>query len=108
MARPWRTASGDLRTPDPGPLLDAGFQRCIDPACDGTASLDDTSFVCPRCGGLLDVAYDWGRLRPPTSLRFFESRWARRHDPLDFSGVWRFRDLLPFADPATIVTVGEG
>src|SRR6202453_1869918 len=88
--------------------MDAVFQRCIDPSCAGTLSVDDTTFVCPRCGGLLDVAYDWVRLRVPTSLRYFEGCWANRHDPLDFSGVWRFRELLPFAEPGKIVTIGEG
>ena len=39
---------------------------------------------------------------------YFEAKWARRTDPLAFSGVWRFRDLLPFAPPDRIVTVGEG
>jgi threonine synthase len=88
--------------------MDAVYQRCIHPDCDGTRAVDDTSFVCPRCGGLLDVAYDWQRLRPPTSLRDFESKWARRDDPLCFSGVWRFRDLLPFADRDKVLTIGEG
>ena len=63
---------------------------------------------CPRCGGLLDVDYDWSRLPVPTSLREMESGWARRHEPLDFSGVWRFRQLLPFADERLVVTAGEG
>ena len=31
------------------------------------------------------------------SLRQFEAKWANRSDPLDFSGVWRFRALFPFA-----------
>src|SRR5438093_216705 len=35
--------------------MDAVLQRCIDPACAGTSALDDTRFVCPRCGGLVDV-----------------------------------------------------
>src|SRR2546425_235840 len=48
--------------------MDAVFQRCIYPHCDGIRSLDDTAFVCPRCGGLLDVAYDWDRLPPPRAL----------------------------------------
>ena len=34
--------------------------------------------------------------------------WSRRHEPLRFSGVWRFHELLPFANPAAVVTVGEG
>ena len=25
-----------------------------------------------------------------------------------FSGVWRFHELLPFAPPESVVTVGEG
>jgi threonine synthase len=87
---------------------DAAFQRCIHPQCGGTASVDETSFACPKCGGLLDVAYDWSRLQPPTSLAWFESKWADRSNPLHFSGVWRFRELLPFAPPDQIVTIGEG
>src|SRR5438105_1873003 len=88
--------------------MDLVYQRCIHPDCGGTHAVDDTSFVCPRCGGLLDVAYDWDRLSPPKSLREFEARWSQRYDPLCFSGVWRFRDLLPFADPEEILTIGEG
>ena len=88
--------------------MDAVYQRCIDPACGGIVAVDDTSFVCPRCGGLLDVAYDWDHLPPPKSLREFEAKWADRTNPLSFSGVWRFRDLLPFAPPAKVLTIGEG
>jgi len=89
-------------------LSDAVFQKCINPACGGTASIDDTSFVCPKCGGLLDVAYDWNRLPPPRSMRDFESKWADRSNPLNFSGIWRFRQLLPFAPDDKIMTIGEG
>jgi threonine synthase len=89
-------------------MTDAVFQRCIDPSCGGTAPVDDTSFACPRCGGLVDVAYDWTRLRPPASLREFEAKWADRTNPLSFSGVWRFRELLPFAPPEKVLTIGEG
>ena len=64
--------------------------------------------ACGRCGSLLDVTYDWDRAQPPTSLRFFEQKWAQRHDPLCLSGVWRFRELLPFAPPEKIVSIGEG
>jgi threonine synthase len=44
----------------------------------------------------------------PGQLQDFEQKWSRRHDPLCFSGVWRFHELLPFAPPDQIVTVGEG
>src|SRR5437764_1292414 len=89
-------------------MTDLAFQRCINPRCGTTADLADTSFRCPRCGGLLDVAYDWDRLPVPKTLKHFEAKWANRTDPLDFSGVWRFRELLPFAPDDRIMTIGEG
>jgi threonine synthase len=88
--------------------MDAVYQRCINPGCGGTLPLDDTAFVCPKCGGLVDVAYDWPRLSLPKSLAEFESKWADRANPLNLSGVWRFRELLPFAPPDKILTIGEG
>src|SRR5499427_845509 len=89
-------------------MTDAVFQRCINPACAATSGVEDTSFVCPRCGGLMDVAYDRDRLPPPGSLRDFEAKWADRANPLSFSGVWRFRELLPFAPSDKVLTIGEG
>ena len=64
--------------------------------------------ACPTCGNLLDVTYDWDRLPLPSRLSDFEQKWSERHNPLNFSGVWRFRDLLPFAPDEKVVTVGEG
>jgi threonine synthase len=89
-------------------MADAVFQRCINPDCAAVCAVDETAFVCARCGGLLDVAYDWDRLPPPRSLRDFEAKWAERSQPLSFSGVWRFRELLPFAQPEHVLTIGEG
>jgi threonine synthase len=89
-------------------MSEAAFQRCIQPDCSATGALDDTAFLCRQCGGLVDVAYDWSRLVPPPSFRWFEARWAQRTDPLAFSGVWRFRELLPFAAPEAVLTIGEG
>ena len=89
-------------------MTDHAFQRCIHPQCGTTVELTSTTFQCPKCGGLLDVAYDWNRLPVPTSLKHFESKWTDRTNPLNFSGVWRFRELLPFAPDAKIMTIGEG
>jgi threonine synthase len=88
--------------------MDAVFQRCIRPSCGATCSVDETRFVCPTCGGLLDVAYDWSRLAPPGALRDFEAKWSDRANPLSFSGVWRFHQLLPFAPADKVMTIGEG
>jgi len=84
------------------------YQRCINPHCRATVDLADTSFSCPKCGGLLDVAYNWDRLPVPRSLKEFEARWANRWDRLDFSGVWRFRSLFPFAPDDLVMSIGEG
>jgi threonine synthase len=89
-------------------MTDLVFQHCINPDCSATFAVDETAFTCARCGGLLDVAYDWDRIPPPKALRDFEAKWADRANPLNFSGVWRFRELLPFAPPDKILTIGEG
>jgi threonine synthase len=84
------------------------FQQCISPDCRTTYGVDEVRTECGKCGNLLDVTYDWDRLQPPKSWKFFEEKWSRRFDPLCFSGVWRFRELLPFTTPERIVTIGEG
>ena len=84
------------------------FQRCIAPLCRATFDVTDVMTSCPDCGSLLDIDYEWDKLPIPKSLREFDARWSNRRNPLDFSGVWRFRDLLPFAAEKDIVTIGEG
>jgi threonine synthase len=83
-------------------------QRCISPRCGATYSIDEVRVACAACGSLLDVVYDWDRAAVPSNLQWFESKWSQRHDPLCFSGVWRFRELLPFAAAQHVVTIGEG
>jgi len=90
------------------PTTETAYQRCLNPACLATLGIDQSAFSCPRCGDLLDVVYDWDRLPVPRRLGDFSAKWANRLDPLCFSGVWRFRELLPFAPPDQIVTIGEG
>jgi threonine synthase len=87
-------------------------QRCIDAACGATFGLRERIYVCPRCGGTLEIEAHPQMLRnatgDPASLR---KRWAARaasHDPIDRSGVWRYRELLPFDEPIPFVTLFEG
>jgi len=89
-------------------LTDVAFQRCLSPACGATYGIEEALVACPACGELLDVQYDWNRARPPASLSHFEQHWAHRNNPIRRSGLWRFRELLPFARPEKIITVGEG
>lgn len=73
----------------------------------------DIRVSCATCGNLLDIKYDWDRLPVPRSLNYFEHRWATKgtevEGRLDFSGVWRFRELMPFFNhESDVVTIGEG
>ena len=60
---------------------------------------------CQKCGGLLDIKYDWDKLPRIKSLSFFEGRWSTKgvgvEGQLDFSGVWRFRELAPLLPDRT-------
>ena len=87
---------------------ETAYQQCLNRGCLATFSVDQAVFACPRCGDLIDVVYDWDRLPVPSSLRDFEAKWTDRLNPLSFSGVWRFRELLPFAPADQVVTIGEG
>lgn len=94
-------------------MSEAAFLRCINPDCSATSGVEEVHVSCPKCGGLLDVAYDWKRLPVPRSMSFFEHRWSTKGTEtsgrLDFSGVWRFRELLPFyRAEEDVVTIGEG
>jgi threonine synthase len=66
---------------------------CID--CGATAPLG-YRLECEKCRGLLELTYD---LEP-----------LRRRGPvlLEGSGLWRYAPVLPIADPAHRVTLGEG
>lgn len=100
------------------PDSDPVFQKCIDPRCGAVFGTHEVLVTCPTClaenrRSLLDVCYDWSRLNPPKELAFFERRWSTQgghgDGALDFSGVWRFRELLPFfTQPEDLVTIGEG
>jgi len=87
---------------------DLAFQRCINPACAATYEARSVRTSCDKCGDLLDIAYDWDRAAVPKKLNDFEAMWSQRTNPVRFSGVWRFHELLPFAPQDQLITVGEG
>lgn len=84
------------------------FQQCVHPDCRSTFDVGQILTSCPTCGSLLDVNYDWNAIPVPARLSDFEKRWSNRLNPVDLSGVWRFRELLRFATDEQIVTIGEG
>lgn len=81
---------------------------CFDPGCGRWYALDEVIYTCGSCGGLLEVAnkfsdLDVGRLR-----ELWLGRRASRAK-IDVSGVWRYREMLPFArNWDGIVTLPEG
>ncbi|MFA6133066.1 MAG: threonine synthase [Phycisphaerae bacterium] len=89
-------------------MSDACYQKCIAAACGATYGVNEILVSCPKCGELLDVAYDWSKMNLPPRLGQFDGRWASRRNRLDFSGVWRFRELLNFCPDEKKVTLGEG
>jgi threonine synthase len=83
-------------------------QRCILPACGAKFEIREALLVCSRCGGPLEVELSSASLAHHTNLK---SLWASRRESLDApnrSGVWRFRELLPFEESVPVVTLGEG
>jgi len=97
---------------DDGPVSTTVWQQCMNPQCASTYDVGEVLFSCPRCGGLLDVQYDWPALHVPRSFSLFADRRSMSPHSLEsranFSGVWRFRELLPIAPVADLVTIGEG
>ncbi len=83
-------------------------QRCIASACGASYDCRERVYVCPRCGGTLEIDCRLDALRNPAGLR---ERWAARaasREPQDASGVWRYREMLPFDEPIPFVTLFEG
>jgi threonine synthase len=73
-----------------------------------------THLECPRCG----AHYDAGALHnlcdcgSPLLARYDLTAVGRATDPARIAGrppdLWRYRELLPVADPAYVTTLGEG
>jgi threonine synthase len=85
------------------------YLRCIEADCRASYAATERLYACRRCGGLLDVAYDF---RLPGGAEEMKARFRERRmmdAEIERSGVWRFRELLPFAsDPSQVVTLDEG
>ena len=65
--------------------------RCI--ACNIEQGADYDGFVCPSCGGNLDVTYDYAAIDPAFG---------------DGEGMFRYASLLPCSDPCTTLPLTIG
>lgn len=85
------------------------YLRCIESACVETFAIDTRINTCRQCAGLLDVQYDFNLSGTANEMKAIFKERRAAHSELERSGVWRFRELLPFvADLSRVVTLAEG
>jgi len=97
----------------PPPVATAAYRlRCV--GCGAAPRAAGGDFRCAECRELFEVVYPWspGGEDAIAHGETWRALWqARRHSnlPLDQSGVWRFRELLPVLErPAEAITLREG
>jgi threonine synthase len=81
---------------------------CFEQKCHATFPLTDAIYNCTQCGGLLEVRFSGERVDPEVLRKLWRER-RTSNQMLDQSGVWRYRELLPFegADDQ-VVSLREG
>ena len=81
---------------------------CFEERCRARFPIEEVIYNCPRCGGLLEAVYD-GAPQPAAELRALWRARRTSNAPLDQSGVWRYREFIPFlSDYGAVVTLREG
>ncbi len=65
--------------------------QCI--SCGAKYNLKDL-YTCEKCGGILDVVYDYSGLNELNKSQL--------------PGIWAYSELLPVEDPHSIISLGEG
>lgn len=82
--------------------------QCIEEGCRHKQEAKDRKYACEVCGGLLEIHNEYS----PGEASGLKEIWQRRKssaEAIDRSGVWRFRELLPFFGPnPQIVSLAEG
>ena len=81
---------------------------CIGEECRARFPITEVIYNCPRCGALLEAVYPGNQL----DVEKLKSTWRMRRMSnlqLDQSGVWRYREIIPFLDHFdSVVTLREG
>jgi threonine synthase len=81
---------------------------CFEPSCRTRFPVTEVLYNCTRCGGLLEAGYPDQPHAPEELKRLWRERRMSNH-PLDRSGVWRYRETIPFLeDYSAVVSLGEG
>jgi threonine synthase len=83
--------------------------RCI--ACGDLSDTASQDFRCARCGDLLEITYPQWKDSSLDAAKL-KATWRNRRlssAPVDLSGVWRFRELLPALESdEQAITLREG
>ncbi len=72
------------------------IQKCI--VCGKEYDIDDVRYTC-ECGGLLEITYNYEKIKEKVSRESLRMREI---------GVWRYLDYLPVKNPEKIVSLCEG
>ena len=81
---------------------------CFESRCRARYPITEVIYNCPRCGGLLECVYPERKGDPAEWKRLWRER-RLNNGKLDQSGVWRYREMIPFLDDwGPVVTLREG
>ena len=79
-------------------MIQTAHLLCINPKCGETYPIASRQIKCEKCGFLLDVEY---KEKPPAKLKEIFYQRRSRDSIYNDSCVWRFRELLNFAEIET-------
>jgi len=81
---------------------------CFERPCRARFPIDEAIYNCPACGGLLEVVFT----EEPSEADAWKELWRHRrtsNQAIEQSGVWRYRELLPFdGHHHQVVSLREG
>ncbi len=88
--------------------MSSAYLQCIEDGCRKRQDPRREAHSCAYCGGLLEVLYELDAFNPEEMRDAWHSR-RLSGEPIDRSGVWRFRELIPIVGTDDrIITLSEG
>ncbi|MHA1717397.1 MAG: pyridoxal-phosphate dependent enzyme [Promethearchaeota archaeon] len=84
--------------------LESGVKlpRLVCTVCGSSFGIGEEHYICPECGGTLDITYDLDSVARVMTKDMLRKRY------LGLGGMWRYREVLPVLDMGAICTLGEG
>lgn len=80
---------------------------CFEPTCRAHYPISEVIYNCSKCGGLLEAQLNSTGVDAAALKRTWRER-RMCNTVLDQSGVWRYREMLPFQEPLQAVSLREG